>query len=414
MNEGIKRIIALLLTALMVLSLAACGEKGDKEPSGKTDLAAAAEKLKSAKSYRLVFSMENKAAQEKDGVRQEYHGVNTLTCLLTRKDGVTTINAEEKMEVTSNGQTNETVSGQYYFNGKEAYVLDPYDKKTNKIASDTDFDMAYVMDEVANMVINSTDYEVLKKIEQLNPKKSTSGGVTSYELNKMKPKDFAAVYAKLGGDMDVEEIEAALSEDNTLNMVVKVNKDGYLTEFRVDMLNITAQQATQDMIITFAFDQIDQVSSNEAPDFVKSFVLIDGMEYTQIANGKKVRYVCRDVAVEKAGFWFEGFSGRYDDEYTVDSYEIAAQIEGKPVTDVGNIVWNGNITVERLIIPAGAKIHLYQDYEGTTLFFKDNEQDVEKNFIIAGQQDPEGLYAVKAAYYAGQWEMVNNIPTPKN
>lgn len=407
--------LSIALTVLIVLSLAACSE-GDQEESADVSLPEAAEKLKTADSYRLTMTMDNKIVQEQKGERKEAQVISTLTCVKTCDGGTTTINAERVYEQISQGQNSKGSENLYYFHGKEAYYRYPYGEITNKWVSDKDFDMAFVMDEVANMEINVSDYAVLEKIEQLSPAQKTDGdGTVSLELKNMNVKDFASVYALLGGDMNAEEIEEALVGDCKLHITVKVNKDGYLTLFQIDMGNVTMEDTTQDMLITFAIDQINAVSENPEPDIVKNFSVKDDTEYIQIFDGKKARYSYSSYR-EEPGFVFQGFGDRYDDSYTVSSYELLAEVEGKPVKTVDSIIFNGEVSVERLIIPVGVKLSSNAAYlttcEQTTLFFMDKEENVEKNFVVAGGNG-DGFH-VKAAYYEGQWEMVNGIPTPKN
>ena len=114
------------------------------------------------------------------------------------------------------------------------------------------------------------------------------------------------------------------------------------------------------------------------------------------------------------GFRLEGFGQAYNDTYTIACYEVPAELEGKPVIRVAAMQNFGNVKVERVIVPAGVAVNLWESCDDTTLFFKDKEENVQKNFEIVGSQNSYADAFVKAAYYEGQWEMKDGLPVPKN
>ena len=79
----------------------------------------------------------------------------------------------------------------------------------------------------------------------------------------------------------------------------------------------------------------------------------------------------------------------------------------------GMLNWN-NV---RLVIPKGVQVCTGGgDAWETVLFFCDKEENVNKDYFGTLDEphfEGEG-YNYKAAYYAGEWEYVDGIPTPLN
>ena len=110
---------------------------------------------------------------------------------------------------------------------------------------------------------------------------------------------------------------------------------------------------------------------------------------------------------------------------SVDSYKICQQLDGVKVEGIRGAIYNSNsdVVVERLIVPAGMQIGAADNGDGAenvTLFFEDAEAAVTKNFLLEGDAEDEydpstGMYRLrfKAAYYAGQWELVDGVPQVK-
>ena len=80
--------------------------------------------------------------------------------------------------------------------------------------------------------------------------------------------------------------------------------------------------------------------------------------------------------------------------------------------------------IQNIIIPIGVvfePVHSYDyqtgtDYwscKDTVVFFMDAEVDVNVNFVISDEYSSY-IANVKGAYFAGQWELVDGVPTPKN
>ena len=103
---------------------------------------------------------------------------------------------------------------------------------------------------------------------------------------------------------------------------------------------------------------------------------------------------------------------------------MLSQIDDIPVLEVQDILNDKDCTVsvKRLVIPVDIQVNIQGIYEGTsfitntentTLYFLDQEENVGKFFYVEGQSsnNPEAVY-FQAAYYGGQWDYVDGIPTP--
>ena len=178
----------------------------------------------------------------------------------------------------------------------------------------------------------------------------------------------------------------------------------------------------------FIIDGINATTA-ETPDYAANYqpTLYSQITYN-LDNGGAAIYTYETDYTEDGPaehLVFSGFRNWAYDDYTVSSYTVLTEVEGMPVDMVKGAldISFGDAKVERLVIPAGMRVDIagyYDDTyhsgaEETILFFEDAEENVEKTFYLPGET-PENEWEdapyVKGVYYAGQWELVDGIPTP--
>ena len=149
----------------------------------------------------------------------------------------------------------------------------------------------------------------------------------------------------------------------------------------------------------------------QKPDFIDR--IEESKDWTEcriIENGLEVIY----GSDYESGYVFRGPA--YRSQYT-EVYKILAEIDGKPVTLATDNRYYGHIG--KLVLPEGVSFRgEYYDSNpekvNIELYFESTEESVRDGnyFNIIGQETDEHLMAVKAAYYAGEWEYVDGVPTP--
>ena len=444
-----KKLLAILLTLAMVLSLAtvftACGEtdiadeeetepsQSSEEDTNPTDpadpadpsnpnsntsgfsLLSAAKKLQTADSY--TFRLSRKMTQS------GYASTRELTYQVSKTDGMISY-AEKSLSDSGDGEDIFSYDGnQAFYKNTEGYVLDVEDKVIHKKISDGPFTIESLLQD-ENYKISYGQDSVLAKFDALNPTALTAeNGSVMLRAASITAAQWVEIYEIVYGYEMPEEVLPLLSNPAAYGII---SPEGYLTTF---FMQITQTQDGNSVEIaeTFSIGNINATTTEE-PDYAKDYTPMEGSKITHIKNGVKALYRCdwsyyNDIPTYEMHFM--GLGEYYYDEYTVESYTVLSQVEGISVAFVENVVNNGSILVERLVIPSGIHVDILGSYDGdngftsgaeeTTLFFEAPKVGVDKTFYTEGEEVPDGVWDpvyVKAAYYANEWALVNGIPTP--
>lgn len=426
-----KRLLALVLIILMAFSLIACGKDESKEttsvipttiPATTAGTMAALEgsdkKLSELNSFCLTIRMDNIAGDARY--------VDDMVYLYQKNtDRTATIGVENLVKMYRGEESRENVAERRWYIGNVGFVSTDEGRMEKKIKDDG-FDLSFVVGRTANFDIDPKSSTLIAEFAALSPQKSAAeNGTTLYRLENMSRENCIKVYmAMTGMSQEANQMPPA----SAFHAQALVDAKGYLTQFRLDMLDVEAEGGKQSMVITFTIDQMNAVPTLEKPDYVKNFSITEDTTICHIQNGWDAyyRFTTKDSTMDgERGLWFVGF-GRYArDSYTVDSYKICDQLDGIKVEGIRGAIYNSNsdVVVERLIVPVGMQIGGVDNSHGAenvTLFFESPESEVTKSFLLKGDAEDEydpstGLYRLRfhAAYYAGEWELVNGIPQVK-
>lgn len=393
--------------------------QGDNNQSGSDALLTgklldAAKMLKTVDSYRFVMTS---AQNYSDG---SYAMANTYKVSKLNN----TISFSEKTNYTNSGQTTTRDGDNGYYANTVGYVEDSYNEGiVNKQISDVPFTLEFILTREEGMVVSHESDSVLSLFDSMNPTRTTEAD-GSIKLTVATTKtQWIALYGSLTDQEMPESVAETLVSQSAYG---KISKEGYLSEFCMTA-QVSQEGETMSTDLLFTVDAIN-ATTVETPDFVANFQLAEYAEVVYFVGGTDAHYEYNwDYYDSEQKFYmdFRGFGEHYDDSYTVESYTILSEVEGVPVRFMENVVNNGTITVKRLVIPAGVHVDIRGNYgengfvsgaEETTLFFEDPEAGVDKTFFLLGEQPPADYWYdpvyVKAAYYQGQWEYVDGIPTP--
>ena len=427
-----KKFFALLLVMLLALTLLACGKDESKETTGAipttvptttAGVTAALEgsdtKLRDLNSFLLTIQMDNTA----EGMRYVDEMVYSYQ---KNADGTPTISVENVVKMYRGEESRESVGEQSWYSANVGFVSNGYVGVEKKIKDDG-FDLNFVVGSSANMDMDPKNSQLIAKFVAMSPAKSAAeNGAMLYRLENMSREHCMELYMAMTG-MSQEEADE-LPPAGAFHAQATVDAEGYLRQFRLDMLDVETPEGKQSMVITFTVDQLNAGTNLTKPDYAENFALTEEATSGHIQNGWEAYYRCTtkdNFMTGELGLWFVGL-GRYArDSYTVDSYKICQQLDGVKVEGIRGAIYNSNseVVVERLIVPAGMQIGGADNGDGAenvTLFFEDAETAVTKNFLLEGDAEDDydpstGVYRLrfKAAYYAGQWELVDGIPQVK-
>lgn len=384
----------------------------------------AVKNLSSARSLRLTISMLNTT---------DTYSYDTRYCFQFCKtpDGTQTILYSQSSTMQTNGETIESQGDQAYYHGNLAYIHYVYGLSGNsavKYISDEGYNLGQVLEEQTGFYQEDNGNNMLEAFAGLSPVWTLrDDNSTFYQLHNIGKETFAIVYGAFAGEDAAEEMVSTLNDNCTFNISAEIDPQGYLCQFKFEILNVPSGTQTQDITILFMIDKINQSDNLEQPDYAENFSLADNAQIVYIQNKTTAHYYYRsgntDLGIP-AGFVFGGFGEAHSDNYTVEHYQVLSQIDDVPVTEIQGILNNKkcSVSVARLVIPEGVRVNIRGVYDGTdfisntentALYFADKEENVEKTFQIAGQTGsaPEIVY-FQSACYAGQWDYVDGIPVP--
>lgn len=425
-----KKLLSLLLALALCLSVAACDSsdkgsgKGGQAVVPVPDLTAAVQKLDSATSLQLTFRFEQSDNGYTSSTYQTYQ-------MLKKDSGIQIrVNVQEDVPTGMGGSSNmETHS--FYYEDNIGYYVDLYTipKATTKVVNSENFTLYDALESHSDLLItNKTGF--VEAFAAMNPTAIVKDGLTICSKD-ITIREYLTLMNALSGEVYVSEEDLAGITYDSLIATVSVDSQGYLYDIalKTEMQGMTAT-------ITIALDQINQLQTLEIPDIAKNFAytintrleIRDGLMRAHYSyDNWSANYFVEDegwVDVTCTGLGFVGFGDYYYDDYAVEFYEIPAEIDGIPVTYVSDILNNhfSSVTVDRLVIPAGAIVNLCgvwgetstQYYcENTTLFFHDTKDAVISNVHTADEASiPSNSPIAKAIYYGSEWGYINGIPTP--
>lgn len=447
-----KKLLALLLATVMVLSLlAACDkaeetdeketkeatestEKGGEAPGENEEISGslleAAEKLKTAKSYRFQMISEKKFPKAPAQSINLLNQTNTYQ-VVKGADGTCTILNKATETFGQGNEVKAKDNGRSFYTGNTGYIDDFYrgGDAIDKVINTTPYTLETVLKASERITVSYEANSTLALFDGMNPTKTVEADGSISLVAEITADQWVQLYSAISGEEMPVETAQALSAPLAFG---KISKDGYLTEFCLQATAPFDQEemgGTVDMKWHFIIDGINSTTA-ETPDYAANYQpTLDSQITYNLDNGGAAIYTYETDYIEDGyaeHLVFSGFRNWAYDDYTVSSYTVLTEVEGMPVDMVKGAldISFGDAKVERLVIPAGMRVDIagyYDDTyhsgaEETILFFEDAEENVEKTFYLPGET-PENEWEdapyVKGVYYAGQWELVDGIPTPK-
>lgn len=417
-----KRLLCVVLAVALCLAFSACGKElkpqgtaGENETLNEDILAnlnAAVEKLMESDSFEVITT--DKSMGEAEAV---------VTYQLATIDGQTHIRVDGN---AVSGSQNVDFSS--YYMGNQGYTGDLYSSWPT--VTKTIYEDGVTLPEVIHPEMDVTAF--LETFAALQPTTKVKDGMTQYTKSISK-EEFLQFYACIYG----EDAYIELFPVGFYSVSVEVDSQGVLRR-------VTLKGPFESRTLTV--NQINEIASLEMPDSVRNFTydFTYSLRTCLVVEKGEQRVVYQpncwqdypsfvtgggDWNNVDLGFGFLGFESYYKDDYVVEVAEVPEEIDGVPVVRVCGVIDGGfgDVKVKRLVIPKGVQISMGGTYEGdemlfysenTTLFFCDTEENVVKTFSTPDapsvEIEGEELPMFQAAYYAGQWEYVDGIPTPLN
>jgi len=236
-------------------------------------------------------------------------------------------------------------------------------------------------------------------------------------------------YSFQSGKVDWEKIEKAMKEHEIsgfshsdmsngaqYSLDFSVDANGNFTSWCYTVYGITGGEYVK-IATTIMFEQFDQLQSIQKPDWVDT-ARYDWIHwYDKATDDIWVEYLYYSDSIHDPIHKGVGISSVSNENYPKEGllpyYVVKDEIGGVPVRHV----WVSgfalsNLNCGALVIPAGAEAEYNKtaDVSQIALFFVDKEENVQKTFRVPGEDNE--LPLIKAAYYAGQWEYVDGVPTP--
>lgn len=432
-------LVLVVLVLLISLVLVTCNQQKDDPvddslstttpttaptETSPTTLEAAVTNLSRANAFRLTVSMINSTDSF------SYENIYNFT-FAKQVDGTQVVLCTQSNALTADGQSIESPGDQAYFQGKTAYIQYVHgspSSATAKWISDIPFTLTSVLADRSGLDFSSGGDSMASAFSVLSPDCILNAdGSVSYQLQNMTKEQFFSVYSIFSGEQAAQEMLASIGKSCAFHIQADINPQAYLSQFKLEITNISSGSGHQSITIVFSISQVNGFDHIPTPDYVKNFALEDGTEVICTQNGIAAHFSYQSSATEDGGgLVLTGFGDRNSDAYAVEYYQVPAQIGGTPVALVRSVLNNtvSSVAVERLVIPTGVAIQIQGHYTGdvfethtenTVLFFTDTKENVASTFYVEGETsgNPEAVY-FKAAYYAGQWDYVDGVPTPNN
>ncbi len=289
----------------------------------------------------------------------------------------------------------------YYYNGKIGYESNS--NTVTKIVSDVNFSKDFIygdMDELAMF------QGIHKEVSKNSPSISKDGAV--YKIAAKISFD------KLGEFLG-EEVPDNVSGFYEFEYYIS---GGYVVCFAV-VIDQNVDESHMSARMEIILNDIGTVEIEE-PDFFKDFdkkVADSSIKFGEyfsiqnIENGLSVEYN-REVT-EDNEIVFQvmqirtGPGSNAETMPDLECYKYNTEFQGYKVTSVliGGFMTGRFGKIKRLVIPKGIYVETWDfDEPVTEVFFEDTKGEAQHDEIVGA----------KGVYYAGEWEYVNGLPTPKN
>ena len=289
----------------------------------------------------------------------------------------------------------------YYYNGKIGYELNS--STITKVVSDVNFSKDFIygdMDELA--MFQGIHKEVCKN----NPSISKDG--TVLKVAAKIPFDKLENYA---GEQAPDNVSGFYEFEYYIS-------GGYVVCFAV-VIDQKVDESHMSGRMEIVLNDIGTVEIKE-PDFFKDFdkkfadssiKFGEFFNIQYIENGLSTEY-SRNVTddgeiVFQAMQIRTGLGSDADTMPVLECYKYPTEFQGYKVTSV---LIGGHMTsvfgkIKRLVIPKGIYVETWTfDEPVTEVFFED----------IKNEAQHDEIRGAKGVYYAGEWDYVNGVPTPKN
>lgn len=446
MKQTIRKITALLLTASLLCAFTACDEEDEKaqentttvstttqavitdpnDDSGNTTnqpdttdqtnnaspleiLTAAAAKTKNAKSFVIQYGEIN----ESEAMDMYYEDLYTQTVKIDEDGQYTSLLTNEDGEIV-------------YYSGNtgcELYGPDDY----ILYVSDEPFGADVIFDYFAEVVTNA---DFVEDFCALNPTLITTNSGAEYKVTGLTVDQLYELM--MGNPAEDGGIDMDSATITNTEVVVTVNSSGYFTGVEFSMVmegEVDGAVLSATTSFCIRLNSINESIDIQQPEWMATFFddLQSGCKVYYCENGYEAVYSYElygfgwDVG-DEPHFVFEGIEASYDDELVVPVYKVLDSINGIPVTVAADVCENSfaeNVYIEKLVLPVGVSFGYYgfsdsRLLSNTELYFeREAGYDENDKFVVIGEDNPFDYIEVKAAYYAGEWEYVDGVPTPK-
>ena len=383
----------IVLAAVMLLGLTACGKTNSTNAADlERTFTEAIAKTTAAKSYVIQY-----------GTVSEYQGYKNedLTTVMLSKDSNGTITA----------LSTDSLNYIIYVCGNVAYHQGSYSfHQYIKHLSNVPFGVDIFLSEYSEFFLNKN---FLKDFVGQTPAITETDNETVYTISGPE-----TVYQVLMGtplsEDQIAEMYGIPIEECTFSLYVSV--DGYFTGFA--MTHYWREKETdilQSNCVMLSFDKLNTEVTIEEPAFVAHTEQWEAYHIHE--NGYEAVYEWDYTEEARIVYEFRGMENDYSSTQIVPIYKVLSEIEGMPVvrvTDVSTNMFQNTAYIEKLVLPEGVSFWgcSGEDRPKTEIYFESPREHLNNRFYTMEEEKHGEDVLIKAAYYAGEWEYVDGIPTP--
>lgn len=419
------RLLALFLIAVMAFSLAACDSADPAtDPTTQTEpttpkkpkdpnlekIEKGIQMVMDANGFNFEFKMEQYGIH--DG--KEARSINSYYASILKLDnGEYSIAMKNKTTIIWGDERRENEGAWLCcYNGKVGYEYDGWG--ITKYESDEPFVPTQMLFS-AGMKLDGNAEEVFCGFK---PTVATNDdGSITYTKSNLNLEQYIAFMQCLTDEEYTEEDLEPVEQAN-ISVTVDLAPNGCFQSLTISALGVPtdSQSGAEELnsVISFTVSNVGSAEEFVMRDLAALWTTgsNDGSptpEYCWVTNGVAYTYERNS----SSSWAFKGASA------ACEYYTVMTEIEGIPVYYVYDTE-----NIQNIVIPAGVSFNPRKSYDyksdtyywsckDTVVFFMDAEADVSKNFVVSDEYN-EDIANVKGAYFAGQWELVDGVPTPKN
>ena len=369
----------------------------DQKPTPLEVLEASAQKLKEAKSLKISIC---ETQQDSNTIKND----EWCTVLFsTNTDGAYTwLLSETGMDISTGNPTGYF----YYINGNVGYEWDTYYDQANTLHTElwrkTGFRISYGKDFLFAPLTNASylfsSEDMFENFCSLNPEVTVDEtGITHYRVKDLKSNQIKSVFPKF-------EPTDYVYNQLRYDICFTVDAAGYLQS-----QSFITKDTYDQTACTITYSQVNEEIEIKAPDLTQMAEAEEMiyLDYFSKDSAAKYTFSPTNALVNKGvpSYCFIKILGK-----SPDTYQLLSKVDGLPVYLEGGLADGGNpdvILPKNLIVPAGIKVY-YQPYiQDVNMFYEDTRATIYKNL-------PYSLTDIDSVHFAGEWSMVNGIPTPNN